>query len=1132
MAPELNTAQRAVVESEAQRIVVSAGAGSGKTRTLVERFVDRVLRFERQGLDDVMRRILLITFTEKAAGELVERVRGRLLEAGRPDLARAVDESWISTIHGFCNRIVRRHALELGVDPGFTVLGETEAGIARTAAFESAALALAGDPEVDRLVQEWSIATLRESILRGHDTARSKGRLVTDLLPVPPGDIRGPLRSLIDTTRQLLPEYREYGSSATGADNVDTFERRAAAAAQALAALAEGAGLADDSVREPLDSILGGKAAKRGSARAKELIEELNGLVTALRGAVIDAVAAQDSRGWLKLLGAFDERYTGAKADVGALDFEDLQLLTRRLWVQRPEAAQRYARQFLEVMIDEFQDTNQLQVEATGPVIGTRACYVGDVQQSIYGFRDADVTLLRDLFDGASGDDDAAACKLTVNYRTHPQVLHAINEIFSNAVFSGSRHQSLDHEAEAGVPDSWPEAEPRVEVIVADKSACDSGTWRDVEAAALAARLRAIVDAGWCSAGEIVVLTRAATKMGLYASALEAEGFEVLAPAAGGFYGTREVADMRAFLKVLANPLDTEGVIGLLAGGLGGVSDDALLLLALNAAEDGPWGAMEHADELGVSDADRDRIQLVHGTVERLRKLQGRIRLADAILHAAAVLGCDGGLLGEPAGWANTQKLARIAAEFESSTPADPAAFLEHLEQREQFVKKESVGVTAAEGADAIRLMTVHAAKGLEFPVVVVADLGHSGVHTIPDVILASDGDVLRVAVRGPKDLRCESGDGSSYWKAAAVASASADRDEENRVFYVACTRAQRALLLTGSRDTNKPLGDSTMIERLLTAVEQGASGVRLTAVDPGEGAESPGEAYPQDHDLAPSSDDLASEETRGEAPVPAVQQVAVDGGHRRLEPLPEPEDIQPPAEMSYTAFALYESCAYRFFSERMLRVGSVGAHDGENPLALGTAVHTALELIARGETVDTARLEAISASGGLSTAQHSRLSTAVAAVLDSDVADLIEAGTPEVDFAVDVSGVVVRGSMDLLVRSGGTATVLDYKTGTEWDVEQGRYRAQAEIYAFALLSAGMRSVDVRFVHVEAGCAQESFRFNPQDADAIRSRLERSLERMRAGQFPRLAAFHGRYCADCPVSGGLCPVVHPGHRRR
>lgn len=1119
MPTQLNDAQRSVITSEASRIVVSAGAGSGKTRTLVERFVDRVLRFEAEGLDDVMRRILLITFTEKAAGELVERVRSRLLEQERPDLAREVDDSWISTIHGFCNRIVRRHALELGVDPGFAVFGETDAGLARTEAFESAAVSLMTDPDVAELLETWSVEDLRSSVLSGYDTVRSRGRLATDVHAAPPGDVAHALRVLIDETHRLLPEYRDQGQSATVLENTAVFERREALAGIMLASLATAGDLREPALAAATEELLGSKAARRGSDRAKEITEALNECLAGVRAAILDCRAAANSRGWLELLRAFDERYTHAKDVAGALDFEDMQLLTRRLWIQRPEAAQRYARQFVEVMIDEFQDTNQLQVEATGPVIGTRACYVGDVQQSIYGFRDADVTLLRDRFDAAVGDPDSQACRLTVNYRTHPDVLGAINEVFSDDVFSGQRHQSLDHDADLVRPDLWPQDRPRVEVIVADKSLCESGTWRDLEASALAGRLRSMVDQGLAEPGEIVVLTRAATTMGVYAAALEAQGFEVLAPAAGGLYGTREAADLRALLRVLANPLDTEGVLCLLAGGLGGLSDDALLAILGTRDGEGPWEMLGQASHLGLSAADTRRAALIHATVERLRAAQGHIRLADAILHAAAALGREGGLLGEATGWPNVQKVARLAAEFELSTPADPAAFLEYLSLREQFVKKEAVGVTASEGMDAVRLMTVHAAKGLEFPVVVVADLGHAGTHRTADVLLVPDREGLVAAVRGPKELRGDSGDGSAAWRAAAAAESETDRDEENRVFYVACTRAQRALLLTGACDFTKDPGDATMIERLLAVVGQGSDRIAVDIVEP---------SVSEADEESPAAD-VSGPEVLGEREASAPVDEWPEASD--AEPLPEPIELAPPAEMSYTAFALYEACAYRFFAERMLRIGSVDEPRAEDPLALGSAVHAALELMARGEDPDDARLEALALACRVPASQRPRLLAAVEAVLESDVASVIRRGLPEVDFAVRVSDTIVRGSMDLLWRDGEHATVLDYKTGATWDAVQGRYRAQAEIYAFALLTAGVTSVEVRFVHVESGCQQESFRFGPDDAPAVRSRLGLALERMRAGDFPRLTAFNERFCADCPVSGGLCPVVHPGGKR-
>ena len=177
MSSELNAGQRAVLESVARRIVVSAGAGSGKTRVLAERFVDLVLRREAAGESDPIRAVLLITFTDKAAGELAERVRGLFVEAGRTDLAREIDSAWISTIHGFCARIVRRHALELDVDPGFAVLADPEVGVVRTEAFERAAAGLIADGATDVavLLDAYGVPAVRSSLQRVYDSMRSKG---------------------------------------------------------------------------------------------------------------------------------------------------------------------------------------------------------------------------------------------------------------------------------------------------------------------------------------------------------------------------------------------------------------------------------------------------------------------------------------------------------------------------------------------------------------------------------------------------------------------------------------------------------------------------------------------------------------------------------------------------------------------------------------------------------------------------------------------------------------------------------------------------------------------------------------------------------------------------------------------
>jgi len=213
-----------------------------------------------------------------------------------------------------------------------------------------------------------------------------------------------------------------------------------------------------------------------------------------------------------------------------------------------------------------------------------------------------------------------------------------------------------------------------------------------------------------------------------------------------------------------------------------------------------------------------------------------------------------------------------------------------------------------------------------------------------------------------------------------------------------------------------------------------------------------------------------------------------------------------------------------------MLKVGSLRLREEGDPLGFGSALHAALELIVRGAPVDADRLRALAAAGGLGPDTVERLQHAVEAVRSSDLAPLLARGSAEVPFAVTVGKGVVRGSMDLVVRDGATATVVDYKTGRTWDAEGGRYAAQAETYAFALLESGCAEVVVRFVHVEAGCEEAVFTFVPADRQRVRERIEAAFAAMEKGSFPTLHAFDPVLCGDCPVSGSLCRVVRPSAR--
>ena len=333
--PVVNPEQAAAI-AEPGVVFVSAGAGTGKTTVLVERVALAVLE---RGLS--LDSILVITYTERAAGELRERVRERLRAAGRRDLARDVDGAWISTIHGFCARVLRMHPFEAGVDPRFRVLDESQASVLAAEAFTDALASFCAGREPERLglLAAYGARGLRSMLLGVYGRLRSAGR---------------PLGLAIAHTGELptrLDELRAACEAAAGL--VDT-----AARAELNDYLALAVGETAERLRQLPDPP---EAAGGDAADAAE----------AVRTAALEHIAARDRMLLEELLRAIDSAYTRTKARESAVDFEDLQLLARDL-LARDEAARTELRlRFRSIMVDEFQDTNRLQCELVDIVAGS-----------------------------------------------------------------------------------------------------------------------------------------------------------------------------------------------------------------------------------------------------------------------------------------------------------------------------------------------------------------------------------------------------------------------------------------------------------------------------------------------------------------------------------------------------------------------------------------------------------------------------------------------------------------------------------------------------------------------------------------------------------------------------------------
>ena len=395
--------QRQSIEHVRGPLLVSAGAGSGKTFTLTQRIAYALLPESgpaASGVDEV----LAITFTEKAAAEIKARVKRTLRAEGLAEEALRVDGAWISTIHGMCARILRAHALDLGLDPAFGIMGDAERAEAVADAIDGA---LGDDNDIiargsyAALFDEYparstmplapSVASMLQALM--DKAAGLRGGL--DALDFGPSPAQASTlaRELLLAYEGVLPALERAGKSASA-------ERARAAAADAVEAL--GAFLADASAASDaraLAAVVDGCAylpCTFGGADVKAEVKAYQAVHARVAQNVALALAHPLASELMALAREVTARFEGAKRAACKLDNDDLLVRTLDAFERCPDIAARYERRFKLVMVDEFQDTSQLQIDMIARLAGPRCahlCTVGDAQQSIYRFRGADVNV-------------------------------------------------------------------------------------------------------------------------------------------------------------------------------------------------------------------------------------------------------------------------------------------------------------------------------------------------------------------------------------------------------------------------------------------------------------------------------------------------------------------------------------------------------------------------------------------------------------------------------------------------------------------------------------------------------------------------------------------------------------------
>jgi ATP-dependent helicase/nuclease subunit A len=859
----LTAQQRRAVVTRQASVVLASGAGCGKTHVLTERYLSH-LRDDGAEVGE----IVAITFTDRAAREMRGRIRraitDHLVQAPGEEEAdrwarhlRALETAPVSTIHAFCTALLRQHALEAGLDPRFDVLEEVLSLNLESEAIQSGLQRLlteqteAGE-DLRQLVLLYGWRVVVEAV--EHLLPAWDGTLWERWLARPAEDVAEQWRR--EAKEEMLPRYLDFALG--GAPKIvrclsllrrhpplpGEMAERVRFIEDQLPRLGEAPDLA--AAVEELK-----KAAQVGRIGAKawpdkDVYEAIKNALTDFRNDSIwkslvalgeEGEGLEESvrvgRRFLRVAGEVVATYRERKRQHGVVDFQDLLLLARDLLRDHREVRERLRQRYRFLLIDELQDTDPVQMELVDHLCGGgkttgKLFTVGDHNQSIYRFRGADVHLFQGLRREVPEEGKQG---LTVNFRSQPAILH-----FTNALLG---HRLTDYEPlVAHHPQTNPQ--PCVEFLWSERADKMNVTEaRTVEAQGIARRVAAMIgtealvverDGGAprlrpVKAGDVVLLFRAMTNVHLYEAALREAGMDYYLVGGRAFFAQQEIYDLLNLLRALENPQDGVSLAGTLRSPFCCVSDEALFMLSRNPS--GLWaGLLDAATDARLPADQREPVARARRLLPRWRALKDRLPIARLLGQVFADSGYDAATQFEflaERKLANLWKLLDLARTFDRSGLFGLAEFISRLGDLVRSQPREEQAATQPENADVVRLMSIHQAKGLEFPVVIVPDVSAKG------------GEGFHPAARWDRRLGCvvkppADEDTPPFtdfaWRLWKARNELEDWQEDLRTLYVACTRACDYLVLSAALNESAMQGNAWM--RTLTERFDVASGACL----------------------------------------------------------------------------------------------------------------------------------------------------------------------------------------------------------------------------------------------------------------------------------------------------------------
>ncbi len=1115
----VDEAERVAIRSRTKEtLFVEAGAGTGKTRELVQ----RIIRLVADGI--ALPSIAAITFTNAAASELRERVRLELVRAARGEsseyqefdqaqrtlcdsAADAIDLSSIQTLHSFAQRILALFPIEAGLPPELTLHDEVSALIAFEERWQRFLEGLLddgnGDPEVARALVRGLIAGLTVNHLRmiAKSFHENWDRVLTVGFEHPemPRISAAAILAGLETSMSLRSELKPGQESDRAYQALESLQplledlRRAQGMLEAAATSDEIAAAEEHliwllALQQKL-SVGNGKGSKsnwhksalasiRAAGRAAEKARD--DLLSRLRSSCLGPLLTE--------IQSFVVEYGNHRVAQGTLEYHDRLILARGLLVGNPAVRRDLAQRYHTLLIDEFQDTDPIQIEiavliaSDDPKAGQkpwhevtlppgRLFFVGDPKQSIYRFRRADIELYNSAARHFGGPPTGSTAHLVQNFRSVPSVLDWVNHTLGTLLRldrTNSGEEAVD-QVEFESLEAWRTADERSPVAVhlvgepLSSPEFKADTMRALEASQIAALVARVKDEGeshglWRIRDEtdsgtdwrqprfsdIAILMPTRSTLADLEKALQEIGIPTQIESRSLLFETQEVRDLLNILAAIDDPTDQVAVVAALRSSGFGCSDRDLFRFS---SAGGSWDFRREPPS-GYPEDD-----IVRQSMAALKELNAErwwlnpAEMVDRVIRGRRLYQVAFANRRPRESWQRLRFLHEQARAFGSSGGRSLRQFVQFMERQTEEKAQVSESNVAEDDTDAVRIMTIHASKGLEFPIVFLAGLNAKPNNESP-AVLWHDKDSAEVRV----------GSGSKYFETAGYAPAKLREDamqrlETDRLLYVAATRARDHLIASvfHIRDPK----DRTHAERheknqcvaaeCLYAISNEEPGLWKPALVSDKPSNRPTAIATARADSAADRDAWQEERNRliaTSARMPVLAATSVS------KPSPaEPEIlIQDKDEQSE--------------EEAPWRKGRAGT-------SVGRAVHAVLQSIdlATGEGIeDTARAQAI--AEGIYDRRGQVAKFAEAARQSKSVQEAVASGRfwREVYISALVEGKLIEGFIDLLYESDDGLVVVDYKTDSlesnaAIEAAMTRYRLQGATYALLLQESLGREV-------------------------------------------------------------------------